>query len=362
MARKGYKVATFTLPDGRRKYVTAKTKEKLENRILDLKLDMRMGVDLSDATTVGELAEMWYHLEKEGKVKESTSYNWKRILGVKILPYLKNVKVKDVTPATIQSVISKFPDKSLVDNRKQLNALRGMFDLAMENGIIVKSPVLPRFKAVGRENIGHEALTPEQETALLDSVFGTRACLFVWLGLKTGLRRGELLGLKWDALDLRDAVVHVKRNLVIMPQETCLYDTLKTETSCRSVPIPADLLEALKKEKARATSLFLFHRDDGSHYDYSSFKNFWKLVSRRAGPVAPSKGRCSFVVTDRPVTPHVLRHTYATRLFESGLDIKEVQHLLGHADPQITLRLYVHYCEQTRENATFSRVREAMQR
>ena len=213
MARTNYKTTTFTLPNGKRKYVSARTQEELDEKVFNLKLQMRMGVDLSDQTTVGELAQMWYSLEKQGKIKEATAYNWKRILDVKILPFLKNCRVRDVTPAMIQNVLSQFPDKSLIDNRRQLNALRGMFDLAVENGMIAKSPVLPRFKAVGQETVGHEALTPEQSEQLLLHLQGTRAYLFVWTGLKTGLRRGELLGLKWDAVDFKNAVIHVRRNL-----------------------------------------------------------------------------------------------------------------------------------------------------
>lgn len=362
MARTNYKTATFTLPNGKRKYVSARTQEELDEKVFNLKLQMRMGVDLSDQTTVGELAQMWYSLEKQGKIKEATAYNWQRILDVKILPFLKSCRVRDVTPAMIQSVISQFPDKSLIDNRRQLNALRGMFDLAVENGMIAKSPVLPRFKAIGQETVGYDALTPDQAEELLRCLQNTRAYLFVWMGLKTGLRRGELLGLKWDAVDLKDAVIHVRRNLVIMPQETCLYDDLKTQTSSRDVPIPLDLLDALQREKAHTSSLFVFHRKDGSHYDYASFKNLWKLVTRRCGPVVPVNGRCGFVLTDEKVTPHVLRHTYATRCFEAGLDIKEVQRLLGHADPTVTLKIYTHYCEASRQAATFTSTRMAMQR
>lgn len=362
MARKHYKPATFTLPNGKRKYVTATTQEELDEKVFNLKLQMRMGVDLSDRTTVKELAQMWYSLEKQGRIKEATAYNWQRILDVKILPFLQDYRVRDVTPAMIQSVVSQFPDKSLIDNRRQLNALRGMFALAVENGMIAKSPVLSRFKAVGQQTVGHDVLTPEQEEHLLKALQGTRAYLFVWMGLKTGLRRGELLGLKWEAIDFQKAVLHVRCNLVIMPQQTCLYDDLKTNSSRREVPIPLDLLAALNSEKERTTSPFVFHRENDAHFDYASFKNFWKLVTRRCGPVQPEKGRCDFVVTNCRVTPHVLRHTYATRCFEAGMDIKEVQFLLGHADPNVTLKIYTHYCSASRQDATFTCVRTAMQR
>ena len=62
---------------------------------------------------------------------------------------------------------------------------------------------------------------------------------------------------------------------------------------------------------------------------------------------------------DFDVTPHLLRHTFATRCFEDGMDIKEVQHLLGHASPNITMNIYLHYCEQQRQKETFDKVRES---
>ena len=147
-----------------------------------------------------------------------------------------------------------------------------------------------------------------------------------------------------------------------MPQQTCLYDDLKTSSSKRDVPIPLDLLAALRREKEHTSSLFVFHRESGEHFDYSSFKNLCKLVSRRCGPVQPEKIRCDFVMTEAPVTPHVLRHTYATRCLEAGMDIKEVQYLMGHADPTITLKIYTHYCSQSRQETTFSNARAVMQR
>ena len=67
MARTNYKTVTFTLPSGKRKYVSARTQEELDEKVFNLKLQMRMGVDLSDQTTVGELAQIWYSLEKQGK-------------------------------------------------------------------------------------------------------------------------------------------------------------------------------------------------------------------------------------------------------------------------------------------------------
>lgn len=87
MARTNYKTTTFTLPNGKRKYVSARTQEELDEKVFNLKLQMRMGVDLSDQTTVGELAQIWYSLEKQGKIKEATPLsricgNWSPVAAV----------------------------------------------------------------------------------------------------------------------------------------------------------------------------------------------------------------------------------------------------------------------------------------
>ena len=75
MARKGYLTASFTLPDGKRKYVYAKTQEELDKKVFDLKLQLHMGVDLSDQTTVGELIQLWYTAEAAPGVKCNTANN-----------------------------------------------------------------------------------------------------------------------------------------------------------------------------------------------------------------------------------------------------------------------------------------------
>lgn len=360
MARKGYKTATFTLPDGSRKYVYAKTKEELDEKVFQLKLQMRMGVDLSDKTTVGELAQIWYNLEKKGKVSASTEDNWKNLLNKRVLPALSGYPVKSVTPAMIQNLLNQHNDKCLYDNRKVLQALRGMFALAVENGMISKSPVLDRFKATGTPTPEKMALTPHQASELVKLLEGTHVELFVRLGLETGMRRGELLGLMWDAVDLEAGIVHVRRNYVLDFGGSRLSDELKTPRSRRDLPLTPDMVRRLKEHRARAKSLFVFARKDGRPFDMVSFRTFWDSVSRRSGPVKPARNRTGFVLTAQPVTPHTLRHTFATRCVEQGLPVHDVQALLGHSDPSITLGIYTHYCKSAREAETFEQARIAV--
>ena len=94
----------------------------------------------------------------------------------------------------------------------------------------------------------------------------------------------------------------------------------------------------------------------------STFHDLWRIVDDRFGPKAKMTKIIKGIKTEQNVTPHVLRHTYATRCFEAGLDIKEVQYLMGHSDPSVTLGIYTHYCKKSREEATFEKARTARQR
>ena len=166
MARKGYFTKTFTLPNGKRKYVTAKTQEELDEKVFNLKLQLRMGVDINAETTVGELIQMWYDAEVKPKVSENTAVTIRSTINQHVLPYLSGERVRDVTPLQIKLVLNRATENGLTVNtvRRVLRVLRGAFALAEENGMILKSPVLPRYKAEGKSLQKRDALTPEEET------------------------------------------------------------------------------------------------------------------------------------------------------------------------------------------------------
>ena len=363
MARKGYKTATFTLPDGTRKYVYAKTQEELDAKLFDLKLQMKMGVDLQDRITMGELIKLWFETDVVPNVAQKTAFNMKVQLNAHLMPLVATAVAKDVTPVQVKRWLNETGKLNRASAKICFRALKQAFALAEENGLIYKSPVLARYSAGGHSGPPRKALTPDEECQLLSQLEGTRAYLLVWFLLATGARRGEACALMWDCVDLDAAEAHLRRNMVFFGGSGFeIHDYMKTEAGTRTVPLPHDLCAALREEKKKARSMFVFSTLHNPNYNDSTFNSMWKTVTRRFGDRAESSPRVTGVLNDVHLTPHVLRHTFATRCFEAGLDIKEVQHLMGHANPEVTLKIYTHYCTQSRQEETFRKARAARAR
>lgn len=360
MARKGYLSSTFTLPDGTRKYVYAKTKKELEEKVLKLKIELSYGVDLKDDTLLSDLVQLWFSTDVKDKVTKRTEEQMKGQLNTHLMPLIAGYKAKQVTPLQVKMWLNETGKLNKHSAQVCFRALKQAFNLAEENGLIAKSPVLPRYKAGGKDSKTKEALTPAEEAALLSVLDGMDQRVFVWFLLATGARRGEALALKWDCVDLDNAVVHLKRNLVWLPDGSFeVTETMKTSTSRRAVPIPYDLADELRERKSTTTSLFVFPDQHGDAQNVGPFSGYWQKVQRRFGPTANTGKGFSVYKSRAKLTPHVLRHTFATRCFEAGMDIKEVQYLMGHTDPNLTLSIYTHYCIESRQETTFEKVRNA---
>lgn len=282
-----------------------------------------------------------------------------------ILPYLKGVPLKKVTPMQIQLILGNLSGQSKSLNDKAIQILRGIFNAAVDNNLIAKSPVPLRLRSGGIATKEKAALTVEQSRQLLNAVFGTRAYLFCLIALQTGMRRGEICGLMWSDIDFDAQIIHVQHNAIFSSEQTVVSSDLKTAAARRDIPIPPTLLALLTSEKNGSESPFVLHMDNGSALSQTSFSNLWDMVRRRTVNDAAELGtpaRNSKMVRslDFHVTPHQLRHTYITRLFESGLDIKEIQYLAGHTTIDMTLRVYTHYQHESRKKETAKKVCEAL--
>lgn len=341
-----YKTKAIQLPDGTRKYLRGKTQEELDEKVLKAQILVNSGVDICSEETFGHFAQMWYDIYKKPYLRESSLNMIKYVLNQHILPFIGGYRLRDISPMQIQAIMATMSDKSNSLQSKVLVSLRSIFKAAQENGLVAKSPVSSMLKAGGKKTPEKVALTVAESQLLLERVSNPRARTFLLIALHTGMRRGEIAGLRWDDVDFKKKVIHVRHNAVMGRYETTISDELKTSAGKRDIPMSEELEEWLLARKKNSHSQYVIAMENHQPLTKSSYKSMWKLIERE--------------LPEAHVTAHILRHTYITRLFEAGLDIKEVQYLAGHSTVDMTLRVYTHYDRRSREAQTAEKVRNAL--
>lgn len=311
---------------------------------------------LAQIVTVERVAWQWYEA-----VTEELAHNGKAAIynSVKnhIVPVLGTMEISAVLPADIDRLLQSMAGRSKSLRGKTLSAMRRICAYAVENKLALSNPCAGK-KSGGKAAKPVEALTPEQQQILIDAVRGTRAYLFVLLGLYAGLRREEILGLAWSDvhLDGKYDYIDVTHAVHFEGQRGVRTEALKTDAARRHIPIPAILADALRS--ADRTDPLVVPSASGGVCSKQACKNLWKLVEDRSRKpedppqrvIIKSNGVQHTSPTVRTITfdvhPHQLRHTYISELCahsaETGLDLKTIQYLAGHSDPAITMRIYAH--------------------
>lgn len=341
--------------DGTMRDIWADTKQELRARIDEIKAQQAAGLQLNDKTTFTEYAVRWLPLVTAG-LTPSGANDYTNAINNWLVPRLGDKLLKEIKPLDVDELLLSMADKSRSTQKTVLRTLRSLMDSAEENGLILRNPA-KRKKAGGAVAVEKEPLTDAQQAILLSAVKGTRAYPFVALALYAGLRREEILGLLWTDVHMDDSTpwLGVRHVVRFDRGQPILSDTLKSKAARRDIPIPPQLLDILRDEHAliasgdRPASVMVVPTTSGKVCTSTSFFRLWELVEtrRKSGPEdktpknTPKMHHCERVI-DFTVTPHLLRHTYITRLCASGLDIKKIQYLAGHADPTVTLRIYSH--------------------
>lgn len=326
------------------------TKEEVRALVQQAKENEKKGLVFGDETVLWEYAKEWLpaataHLTPSGK------RDYDNALNVHILPALGNMKLRDIRPLYIDKLMLQSADKSRSLQAKILSVARRLFDSARANGLILSNPTDKKSPG-GKRSALKTPLTAAQQAALLEAVKDTRAETFVALGLYAGLRREEILGLAWSDVHFGDTpyleVTHAVRFDKSKPTRS---KTLKSKAAARKIPMPPELVAALKKQRQKMqdgkmlASFLVVPDSKGQLCSLNAIRKLWEIVERReingeeASKHSPKIFKCEKTLGFH-CTPHLLRHTYITTLCASGMDIKKIQYLAGHETVEMTLNIY----------------------
>ena len=367
-----YVTRTFTLPNGKRKYVYGKTAEEADKKLAELKAEVELGVNIDDDTTFGELAKIWLEKYKSPYIVPSTAYNIKCRVNAHLMPTFAAKEVRAITGPMIRDWFVRFTESnSPVVCRGVIHTLREIFDVAVDLGCVPKNPVPITLKAPPSKTAKRDitVMPLDVELYLLDTLPALSAARLMFMLCRyAGLRRGEAAALKWECIDLDERVIYIRYNLVVDRNgQPDIVDHAKTVSGIRDVPIP-DVLHAeltqwyLHVGPKKAVSFkntivsksdgFLFRSDASGPLNNHALDRIAAVIRESCTDADPEFAK--------DFTLHTLRHTYVTRLFQAGVDIKSIQFLAGHADIGTTLGVYTHFDRRSQQDAVFGAVREAV--
>ena len=324
--------AAIRLPNGRRKFLYAKSRKAAADKLFAARKALSEGrpVDPSKIT-VADFLERWLHDAVATSLRPRTVEHYEYAVRNLIVPGIGDIHLGKLTPLEIQTLLGK--QKS---SRKRLTAytiLRRALEQAADWGLIGSNPAhrvaRPRHKTKEMRSLG-----VAEAQRLIEVVTGDRLEAFYILAITCGFRFGELAGLQWRDVDWRRRMISVRR-VISEGNDGPDFGEPKSAAGKRAVAVPQLAMVSLKRHRGTrvppATEL-IFHDRKGGPLRRGNFaRRDWGPIREKAG-----LGKLRF---------HELRHTAATLALASGTDANTAQERLGHSSPAFTLSVYGHVLE-----------------
>lgn len=298
--------------------------------------------------TVKELLdEHWLPAQEARALRPATLAQYRHVADAWIKPRVGAVKVNALTPAHVSSMVESLRKDKSSGGRKGLSArsaqlatglLKSACSWALENGLIGRNPLAGVRRPSARSK-AMAAWSVEEARAFLLATQEDRLT-HVWaLALTRGLRRGELCGLKWSAVDLESGTLAVTSTRVVVDGKA-IESEPKTAAGVRPVPLDPSLVTLLRRARTQQAAERLAA---GPVYNDGGLV----AVDEIGIPYHPDvvSDRFERLITAnklRRIRLHDCRHTAASLMLASGVPVKVVSELLGHSSPTITLSIYAH--------------------
>lgn len=342
--------------DGSPMYKSAFTKtQKSALKQLHQLLDLYRDVDLTEECrmTLGEWMDKWLDEYMIFTVREGTlegyrllvEYQIKRFIGDKQLAYLTTADVqKFYNKAKKEGRVKEHPlyGHELSDTmiRKVHMVLHQALDMAVKERLIVRNPTvgttIPKKTYVEKQVLGDSQLDKFMEAIKQEPYWND----FFYVEIMTGLRRGEICGLKWSDINFAEGTLCIKRSVGRVKNGSITIGETKTTAGTRNITLPPSVLTLLEQKQADAINEWVFphymNPFDPLHPD-SAYRKLKTILKNVGLPL---------------IRFHDLRHTFATHATQGGVDAKTLAGILGHTDASFTLDTYTHVTGDMQRNAS----------
>lgn len=287
--------------------------------------------------------------KKEHEVKYGTLTQYKAYIENYIIPGIGHIKLTDLKSVSLQRFFTSLAksDVKKISQKHIYSILRNAFNDGYDYGI--HPEILRKIKSPNPGKTKLEIWNNEEVSSFLNAAQKSRYYLAFHLALTTGMRQGEILGLKWENIDFEQNTLSVTQQLKRIDKGYEISDELKTSSSHRTITLDEETITQLKKHKVLQNKEKLAA---GPHYNDQDLV----IATSLGNYVLPSNLNRTYwnlikVIGIKRIRFHDLRHTHATLLLKEGIHPKVVQERLGHSSIQVTLDRYSHVLPNLQKEA-----------